>query len=157
LVATHHTGGTYLLREENGVWSFMKISSDWLFKSRRPPAQSLALSARPVAGKNYFSGDVGILDFARFAATIENRIRVSSDGLAAALTVQSPFALRGKISAFYQVGFVDQERGDTPLVVAGGLDGRLRLYGAALREVSVLRDPAVGATLATYFDSERKT
>src|SRR5262249_38590052 len=71
------------------------------------------------------------------------------------LTRQSPSALRAKISNFYNVAFADQGSRGSPLIIASGLDGRLRLYDATLHEVRVLRDPLVGTTLATYFDPER--
>src|SRR5262249_24103217 len=85
LGATHRTGGTYLLRADGGAWSFLRLSSEWLFKSRYAPTPSLVLSAHLVPGKNYFSGDVGLLDFARFAAVLEDRIRTGSEDLSDAL------------------------------------------------------------------------
>lgn len=155
LLATHRTGGTYLLREENGAWSLLKISADWLFTSGRPPAKSMVLAARPTAGKNHFSGDVSVLNFPEFTATVENRVRSRRDDAAAALTLEGSSSPRGKINAFYQLGFVDQERRERPMILAGGLDGRLRLYDGDLHEITVFREPTVGATLATYFDAER--
>ncbi|MBI3658087.1 MAG: hypothetical protein HY232_16925 [Acidobacteria bacterium] len=156
LMVTHRTGGTLLLRAEDGKWSFQKLSPEWLFKTRRPPAQSMVVGARLVPGRNYFTGEIAVFDFARFASIIESRIRDRYEGPSFDLSLPSSIAQRGKVSSFYHLNFVDQNQAADPLIVCSGLDGRLRLYGAAMQEVSVFRDPMVGATFTAYSDPNGK-
>jgi hypothetical protein len=153
VVTTHRSGGAHVLREDRGTLTFTKISSDWVL-GVQVPTKPVLLSTKLLPGRNYFSGDLSVLDGETFFKFIDERAQADEPKGA---DLSTRMALLGRIKPCYQLTAIERAGDSGLLLVSADVDGHLRFYDARLREQRVYKDPVVGACLRGYFDPVRNT
>lgn len=147
-VATHRSGGTYVLREENGKSFFEKVSPSWILKSHTDETP-LICSTKLAAGRNYFQPDVGVLN----AESFFNYLRAKAEGKEA--NAGRLVSSEGRIKPFYRLLPLTASERQRSLLLSADVDGGLSLYSIGLKPVRSYGGQNVGSALAVYYDKPR--